>query len=135
MEKKLTGIKRIALLGAGWLAVGLGSAGVFLPLLPTTPFLLLAAACFARSSRRFYDWLMNHKLLGRYVRDYISGRGLPRRAQWTSILLLWLTIGISAVFFVSINWVRLLLLVIAVAVTWHIRVVGRNVSGHDQPGD
>ncbi len=135
MEKKVTGFMRIALLGAGWLAVGLGTVGVFLPLLPTTPFLLLAAACFARSSKRFYDWLLNHGLLGRYVRDYLSGRGLPRRAQWTSIVLLWLTIGTSAVFFVSVNWVRLLLLLIAVAVTWHILVVGRNVSGHDQPGD
>lgn len=128
-------MKRIALLGAGWLAVGLGTAGVFLPLLPTTPFLLLAAACFARSSRRFYDWLLNHKLLGCYVHGYLSGKGLPRRAKWTSIVLLWLTIGISLVFFVGINWVRLLLLVIAVAVTWHILVVGRRISGHDQPGD
>jgi len=135
MEKQTRGVKRIFLLCIGWLAVGLGSAGIFLPLLPTTPFLLLAAACFVRSSKRFYDWLLNHRLLGSFVRDYLSGRGFPRRVQIVSILLLWLTIGTSAVFFVKITWVRLLLLFIAIAVTWHIRVVSRGVSGHDQPGN
>lgn len=114
------GIKRALLLAGGAMALGLGVLGVFLPLLPTTPFLLLAAACFARSSRRFHDWLLGHRVLGRYIRDYREGRGMPLRAKIVALALLWGSIGSSALLVVELLWVRLLLAAIAVAVTVHL---------------
>jgi uncharacterized membrane protein YbaN (DUF454 family) len=95
-------------------------AGVFLPLLPTTPFLLLAAACYARSSRRFQNWLMTNRLFGDYIGNYLARRGVPRKVKILSISLLWITIGCSVAFAVDALWARILLVVIAVGVTAHI---------------
>jgi uncharacterized membrane protein YbaN (DUF454 family) len=72
-----TTAKRRLLIVAGTLFTGLGIIGIFVPILPTTPFLLLAAACFMRSSERFYHWLINNRILGAYVRDYMEGKGIP----------------------------------------------------------
>lgn len=91
-----------------------------MPLLPTTPFLLLAAACYIRSSPRFYHWLIGNRVLGRYIRDYCRGAGIPVRAKVTTIAVLWLTISASAVFFVEMTVIRVLLLVIAIGVTAHV---------------
>ncbi|MDZ4197704.1 MAG: YbaN family protein [Kiritimatiellia bacterium] len=113
-------IKQMALMVCGSLSLALGVVGLFLPVLPTTPFLLLAAACYARSSKRFYDALLTNRWCGEYIRNYREGRGIPRRVKGFTLLLLWLTIGSSAVFAVSLWWVKLLLLGIAVAVTIHL---------------
>lgn len=113
-------VKRALLITAGSLSLALGILGVFVPLLPTTPFLLLAAACYVKSSPRLYDWLMDSPRLGRYLRDYRSGAGVPRRAKVISISLLWLTISFSVVFIVSLWWLRGLLVFIAAGVTWHL---------------
>lgn len=107
------------LIFAGIFFVGLGIIGIFLPLLPTTPLLLLAAACFARSSERFYNWLLNNRLLGNYIKNYREGRGVPLKAKVFTISLLWITIIFSA-FFVSNLIVRVILFLIAVGVTIHI---------------
>jgi uncharacterized membrane protein YbaN (DUF454 family) len=104
----------------GFFFVGLGTAGIFLPLLPATPFLLLAAACFIRGSRRFYDWLLGHRLFGRYIKNYIEGRGLTPFAKISAIVLLWLTIGISALFFTNLLPLRIVLAAIAIGVTIHL---------------
>lgn len=104
----------------GTLSLALGIAGVFLPLLPTTPFILLAAACYARSSRRFYQWLLTNRLFGRYVKNYLELRGVPRKVKAVSLLALWITIGCSAAFAVDALWARALLVFIASAVTAHI---------------
>jgi hypothetical protein len=111
---------RALLAAAGSISLGLGVAGVFLPLLPTTPLLLLAAACYVRSSERMSRWLLDHPHLGPYIRDYREGRGMPLRAKVTTLVVLWLTIGISVVFGVSAFWLRLLLVAIATAVTVHL---------------
>lgn len=112
---------RFALLAVGWLSVGLGVLGLFLPVLPTTPFLLLAAACFSRSSPRFHAWLINHRLLGPLIRDYLGGEGIPRKAKVYAISLMWISIGISC-WWVPIPWVRILMLASAVGVTlWILR--------------
>jgi len=116
----MTKTKRILLIAGGTLSVVLGVVGMFLPILPTTPFLLLAAFCYARSSRRFYLWLTTNQWCGAYIRDYREGRGISRRHKALTILLLWTTIGCTAGLMVSLWWVRLLLLGIAVAVTVHI---------------
>ncbi|MHB8994070.1 MAG: YbaN family protein [Armatimonadota bacterium] len=113
-------LKKQALFVAGCLFLGLGLIGVVVPLLPTTPFLLLAAACFLKSSPRVYHWLMNSRFPGHYLRHYQSGAGVPRRVKFTAISVLWLTIGCSAVFVVESGLVRVLLALIALAVTAHI---------------
>ncbi|NMC69028.1 MAG: DUF454 domain-containing protein [Myxococcales bacterium] len=104
----------------GFLFVGLGLVGVPLPVLPTTPFLLLAAACFLRGSRRMYAWMYTNRWFGRYLADYRAGRGIPRRTKIRAIALLWTTILVSVAFFVHWLPVRVGLLAIAVAVTAHI---------------
>ena len=110
---------RLLLLTVGWLSVGLGVLGIFLPVLPTTPFLLLAAACFMRSSQRFYRWLTHHRHLGPWVRDYLNGQGIPRRAKAYAIGLMWLSILFSA-YLVPVAWVRVLLLISASLVSLYI---------------
>lgn len=111
---------KIALTGIGVLAVGVGTLGLFVPLLPTTPFLLLAAACFVRSSDRLYGWLLNHRWFGTYIRNYREHRAVPRRVKMLSLILLWSTIGFSACRVVDAFWVRALLLLVAVGVTVHL---------------
>jgi len=119
-----TGWVRRVLIAAGLLFVGLGILGIFLPLLPTTPFLLLAAACFARSSQKFYNWLLNNRWFGRYIRNYREGKGIPLRVKVMTISLLWVTILISA-YFVSIIYVRIFLILVAIGVTIHVARIGR----------
>jgi uncharacterized membrane protein YbaN (DUF454 family) len=86
------------LLGLGFVAIGV--AGIFLPVLPTTPFMLLAAACFARSSERFYQWLLNHRVFGRTVREWQLHRSIPRRTKWFAITTMAATLAVSVIFFV-----------------------------------
>lgn len=110
---------RYSLLAIGWLSVALGVLGIFLPVLPTTPFLLLAAACFMRSSRRFYLWLVEHPRLGPWIRDYLSGEGIPRKAKGYAIALMWLSIAISC-WLVPLIWARAFMLTSAVLVSLYI---------------
>jgi len=97
--------------------------GVFVPILPTTPFLLLAAACYMRSSERFYQWLISNRLFGAYVRNYIEGRGMPIKIKIFTILLLWLTIGLTIAFGVQDTIIRIVLVCIAIGVTVHIGLI------------
>ena len=85
------------------------------PLLPTTPFLLLAAACFARSSRRLYAWLLGLRGVGPALQDFREGRGIPARAKWITLAMMWLVVGLSLGPGMPSDWVwpRVLLLVIA----------------------
>lgn len=110
---------RYALLTIGWLSVALGVIGIFLPVLPTTPFLLLAAACFMRSSRRFYHWLVEHPHLGPWIRDYLEGNGIPLKGKLYALGLMWLSIGFSC-FLVPLFWARLFMLTSAVLVSLYI---------------
>jgi uncharacterized membrane protein YbaN (DUF454 family) len=118
-----TTAKRRLLIGAGTLSTALGIIGIFVPILPTTPFLLLAAACYMRSSERFYQWLINNRVFGSYIRNYIEGRGMPVRIKILTILLLWLTIGLSITFGVQNIVVRIILICIAIGVTAHIALI------------
>ena len=107
----------------GHLFTALGAAGVVLPLVPTTPFLLLAAAFYLRGSNKFYKWLVNHRVLGKYIRDYLEGRGVPVKAKISAIALLWVTISASVIFLIKIAAVKILLLCIAAGVTVHIAML------------
>ncbi|WP_306532470.1 YbaN family protein [Geobacter sp.] len=113
-------ILRWILLGAGFLSTALAVLGIFLPLLPTVPLLLLAAACFARSSERVHRWLLDHRHLGPILHGYLDGSGIPRRARATAIGLIWVTIPTSALFVVPLFWVRVLLFAIGLAVTVYL---------------
>jgi uncharacterized membrane protein YbaN (DUF454 family) len=107
-------------LSVGTLAVVLGIIGIFLPVLPTTPFLLLAAFCYARSSDRFYQWLITNRWFGKYIKDYREGKGIPRREKVLTLTMLWLTIGFAAIFTVSAWWGKLILIAVACGVTLHV---------------
>ena len=114
---------RGTLVAAGTFFLALGVVGIFIPLLPTTPFLLLAAACYARGSKRLHDWLLGNRLFGRYIRNYREGKGVPLGAKALSVAFLWATILISAWWFVSDIYIRAALVAIALAVSAHILTI------------
>ena len=113
-------MRKLALVIVGTLCLILGTIGIFLPLLPTTPFLLLSLWCYVRSSEKLYNYVLNNKHLKPYIEDYATGNGIPRHAKIKAISLLWLTIGFSAIFVVNELLVRILLLIIAVTVSFYI---------------
>lgn len=108
------------LIATGTFLVGIGVLGIFLPLLPTTIFFILAAACYARSSEKFYIWLLHNRYFGKYIRDYKMGRGMTIVSKIITISLLWATILFSAFFTVEEFYIRVLLILIAVGVTIHL---------------
>lgn len=113
-------IIKVLLMAVGICSVVLGVIGIFLPVLPTTPFLLLAAACFARSSLRFHGWLMGHRWFGPYLRYYTEGLGIPRAVKLRAIGVMWLGMGVSVIFFVPWIWLKIVLLLVALAVSLYI---------------
>jgi uncharacterized protein len=113
-------LKKVFLIFAGFLSLSLGILGIFLPLLPTTPLLLLAAACFFRSSDKLYDWITHHKIFGKYILCYQKHRAVSKKSKIVTILLLWLTMSITVIFFIESLWIKLLLLLIALGVTVHV---------------
>ncbi len=112
-------LRRIFLVTLGLAAVVLGVIGIFLPLLPTTPFLLLAAWCFVRSSRRLHDWLLGHRILGKYIHHYLVYHAVPLRAKIVAVSLLWVTLVVSMLLVRQAHLV-ILLAVVGAAVTIHI---------------
>lgn len=112
-------MKKILYRILGILSVILGGIGIVLPILPTTPFLLLAAWAFLRSSDNLYNWLMNHPVLGLYIKSYIKYKGVEKKYKIFAISMLWITIGFS-IYLVDKRWLEILLAVIAIGVTIHI---------------
>jgi uncharacterized membrane protein YbaN (DUF454 family) len=113
-------VRKRALAVIGLLAVGLAIVGVFVPLLPTTPFLLLAAGCFMRSSDRLYHWLVTHRWLGPYIRNYYEHQAITASTKVLSLALLWASIGYAVLRVASSDLLRILLLAVATGVTMHI---------------
>jgi len=111
---------RILLITSGTFFIGVGIIGIFIPVLPATPFLLISAALYARSSQKFYNWLINNKIFGRFIKNYREGKGIPLRLKIITIALLWITIGCSAIFAIDLLWVRIILGIVAAGVTIHI---------------
>jgi len=111
---------KLILAALGLLSMGLGILGIFLPVLPTTPLLLLAAAPFLRSSRPLYDWLLNHPRLGPYIRNFMEHKAIPLRIKVISVSMLWITLLYCAVA-VAEHWAfRLFFILLAAAITAHI---------------
>ena len=112
---------------AGTACVVLGAIGIVLPILPTTPFLLAAAACYYKSSPRMHRWLLNNKWFGEYIRNYTEGKGLTKKTKITALALLWATIGISTVFMLNrllsaqlVLPMQIIMIAVAIAVSLHI---------------
>lgn len=108
---------------SGFLLVGIGVIGIFLPILPTTIFLILASTCFLKSSPQANEWLRNHKILGVYVKNYQDKSGLTIKTKVFNIALLWIMMLSSAYFFTEELFIKLLLLTIAIGVTIHLVMV------------
>ena len=128
-------LKKRLLVAAGTISVGLGVIGIFIPILPTTPFLLLAAACYLRGSQRSYNWLINNRIFGPYIRNYQEGKGISLKTKIFTIFLLWLTIGLSAFLVIDSLVVRIILICIALGVTFYICRIGkRRIDDSDNRG-
>lgn len=114
---------RIAWAALGLLFVGVGGVGVFVPGLPTTPFLVLAASCFVRSSERLYNWLLANRIFGKPIRDYREGRGVPRYIKLTSIGTMWCFVAFAVLFAIPSHlWIpKGIVLVTAVIGTLYLR--------------
>ncbi len=107
----------------GFITLTLGIIGIFLPILPTTPFLLLSAWAWMKSSHRFYAWLINNRYLGAYIRTYREKRGITVRHKIITLTVLWLGIGYTAIFVAARLWLTLLLFAIAAGVTVHLMML------------
>ena len=116
------GARRWLLVAAGAACVAIGVVGAFVPVLPTVPFLLLAAACWVRSSARLHRWLFANRLFGEPLRRYRDGEGLPLASKVATLALLWISLGASALLAVPDRqcWVRALLLLVGIGVTIHV---------------
>lgn len=113
-------IARYLCISLGTLCMALGIIGIFIPLLPTTPFLLLAAALYFRGSPRMYNWLLSHKKLGPYIRHFREERSIPLRAKILSVSLLWITSLHCILFLLPAYWMKGLLGIIAIGVTCYL---------------
>lgn len=113
-------VKKALFVAAGSIFLGLGCIGIVVPVLPSTPFLLLSAACYYKGSQRMHHWLLNNKWFGNYIKNYKEGKGLTLRAKGFTLALLWLVIGYSALILMSMLIVQVILLAVAVGVSLHI---------------
>jgi uncharacterized membrane protein YbaN (DUF454 family) len=119
-KRKLSSLRKVIFIVAGTISLGFGAVGVFLPILPTTPFLLLSAACYYKGSERMHRWLLSNKLFGSYIRNYKEGKGISLTAKILTLFLLWITIFFSAFYMIRNFPIQIVLFAIAIAVTIHV---------------
>ena len=113
-------VKRILFSVLGTIFLGIGCIGIILPILPTTPFLLLAAACYVRGSERIHRWMMRNRLFGEFIKNYMEGKGIKSRQKVITLAFLWVMIIFTTVYMIENMIVRILLLIIALTVSVHI---------------
>ncbi|MCI6574040.1 MAG: YbaN family protein [Actinomycetaceae bacterium] len=112
-------VKKLVMMALGFLFTGLAFLGVVLPVLPTTPFLLLAVFFFARSSERWHHYLLNHRIFGQYLTDYYNHE-MTISNKWRTLALMWIGMGICMWLLRGKLWLVILLAVIAIGVTIHL---------------
>ncbi|MBM7613764.1 YbaN family protein [Alkaliphilus hydrothermalis] len=113
-------MKRILLIIIGVISLILGVIGILLPIVPTTPFLLLSLSCFMKSSKSFYDYVLSNRYLSPYVNDYLSSKKIPLKVKKRAIFLLWVSIGCTALFVIDKTFLKLMLFAIACTVSIYI---------------
>jgi len=112
--------KKKLFLTAGVIFTAIGAIGIITPVLPTTPFLLLAAGCFIRSSQKAYNWLLSNKLFGTYLKNYLEQKGMTLRMKVSTIMLMWIAIILSIYTVIDSIVIRILFIALAVGVTAHL---------------
>ncbi|MBJ6752546.1 YbaN family protein [Geomonas anaerohicana] len=111
---------RYLLIGTGLLSLAAGVVGLFLPLVPTVPFLIVAVICFSRSSQRFHSWLVKHRHFGPVVKEYLVHGSVPLRAKCLAIGAIWISFPVTAFVVVAATWLRILLISIAACATLYL---------------
>jgi uncharacterized membrane protein YbaN (DUF454 family) len=114
------GMVKYLLIISGSICLALGVIGIFLPVLPTTPFLLLAAAAYVRSSEKLYQWLLSQKLLGTYIRNFREHKAIPLHAKIISISMIWITLTYCAITVGESVWIKAAFILLAIGISWHI---------------
>lgn len=114
---------KAGLISLGSISLAFGVIGIFVPGLPTTVFLLMSAACYVRSSERLYRWLLDHKVLGKFIRDYEQHKAMPLKSKMVAMVSMWTMIGISAVWFLQSDWIRFAVVVLGLIGTTAILAV------------
>jgi uncharacterized membrane protein YbaN (DUF454 family) len=129
-------LKRRLLVIAGTISLGVGVIGILVPVLPTTPFLLLAAICYMRGSQRLYNALLYNRFIGSYVSNYLEGRGMSLKMKIWTLSLLWIAIVLTATLATDSLLIRIILAVVLIGVTIHILIVKtiKKVSLSDESG-
>jgi uncharacterized membrane protein YbaN (DUF454 family) len=112
-------IKKYLLIMLGTISLVLGFIGIFLPILPTTPFLLLSAFCYIRSSEKLYNWLINHKIFGKYIYNYMTYKAIPKKTKIIAISSLWATLTVSIIFMDNLH-IRIFLILVGIGVSIHL---------------
>ena len=121
-EQSISKLKRTFVFFMGVLSLTLAIIGILIPILPTTPFLLISATCFFKSSKKAYNWLLNNKIFGDFIQNYQEGKGISSKHKKITISILWITIILSIVIIKTL-WVSILLPIIAIAVSAHISLL------------
>jgi hypothetical protein len=119
-EKISEKLKRGLLIVAGTIFLVIGTIGIVIPVLPTTPFLLIATACYLRGSEKLHNWMLNNRVIGEFIKNYKEGKGISIKHKIFTITFLWLTIMISTLYAVNLLYLRIILIIIALIVTTHI---------------
>ncbi len=104
----------------GTISLGFAFAGMVLPVLPTTPFVLLSLFLFDRSDPKYRQWILEHQKLGPFVNDYVSKEGIPAKAKFKALIVLWVSIATTLIFFLTHLWVRIGIFLIASSVSVYI---------------
>ncbi|MDD2436613.1 MAG: YbaN family protein [Massilibacteroides sp.] len=121
--------KKLIYIFIGTVCLVLGAIGLFLPLLPTTPFWLLTCWCYLRSSERLYNRVMANRYFGSYMEDYMVHKAIPLRAKVMALSIMWLSMLFTSFLLIDPLWIKLCLLLISIAVTWHILSFPTKKSG------
>lgn len=114
----------------GSLSLGAGIAGIVLPGVPTTPFLLLSAALYFKSSERLYKWLINHKIFGKFIKNYRENKSLSRYTKIISIITMWIMITLSVTLFIDNDIIRVI--VVALGITGTVFMLKIKTTGNKQ---